>query len=362
LAPVHRRVGVPQKLVRFGPRLCGRNSERAADPLRSAREWERVGEDRQDPIGNVHAQVTGVDTFDDEGEFVASQSRDGVRSPHRLLQCGCDQAQKLVARPMAQAVVDELEVVQVEKHHRDPAVAPAAARQRLAETIQEEQSIRQTGERVVERLVDELSLQPLPLRGVSGDPLQPDRLTVVEDKMTGDLDRDLIAALGDDSHLDDLVSAAGELPGQDPPYQRSVTGRDQVEEVHRQQFRAAEARQPLRRLVHGGEVSGRVRDVDGIESVLEHAPVALFAQPAGGQVEEDANPADECPPPIENRGGGPLHPHDGAIRVLKPIFQGEVLAGLRRPPPLRGHSFRVRMMEGRRPAEAEHLLSGEAGQ
>ena len=67
-----------------------------------------------------------------------------------------DGAQQLVAGAVAEAVVDPLEVVEVDEQHRHLGAPPA---QRVLETVEEQRAVGQPGEGVAERLVLEPSLQ-----------------------------------------------------------------------------------------------------------------------------------------------------------------------------------------------------------
>ena len=55
---------------------------------------------------------------------------------------------------MPEAVVHDLEVVDVEEHDRDPVLAVALG-EHAAQPVDEQQAVRQAGERVVDRLVRE---------------------------------------------------------------------------------------------------------------------------------------------------------------------------------------------------------------
>ena len=75
--------------------------------------------------------------------------------------------QHLVARRVAEAVVDGLEVVEVEEdHRRRPAVAPAAG-DRLPHLLGEHRAVGEPGDGIVERLVGELRLERLALADVA---------------------------------------------------------------------------------------------------------------------------------------------------------------------------------------------------
>jgi hypothetical protein len=84
----------------------------------------------------------------------------------------------LVAGGVAEAVVDVLEVVEVDEQHRD--VGGADGRQRLLDPLGEQRAVGQAGQPVVERLVDELVLELLALGHVPGVEDQAADVGVVE--------------------------------------------------------------------------------------------------------------------------------------------------------------------------------------
>ena len=71
--------------------------------------------------------------------------------------------EQLVAGIVAQAVVDVLEAVEVEEHHADARLRALATRDRLTQPVEEQQTVREPGERVVHRLVREPLLERLAL-------------------------------------------------------------------------------------------------------------------------------------------------------------------------------------------------------
>ena len=86
------------------------------------------------------------------------------RAPCRPREAGAQpvrhRPQQLVAGVVAVAVVDGLELVDVEQQHADPR---AAGLERVLEAVVEQRAVRQLGERVVERLALELVLERLEL-------------------------------------------------------------------------------------------------------------------------------------------------------------------------------------------------------
>ena len=83
-----------------------------------------------------------------------------------------------VAGGVAEAVVDGLEVVEVEEEHREVAAAAGDPGEGVLDTVAEEALVRQVRERVVERLVRELVLEAAPLGDVAEAPHPPDDLAV----------------------------------------------------------------------------------------------------------------------------------------------------------------------------------------
>ena len=71
------------------------------------------------------------------------------RDPGRRLQAPADLHEQRVARGVPEGVVDELEAVDVEEADR----GAGAARERLAQTVEQEAAVRQAGQRVVDGLV-----------------------------------------------------------------------------------------------------------------------------------------------------------------------------------------------------------------
>ena len=61
-----------------------------------------------------------------------------------------------VARVVAERVVDQLEAVEVDEEHREPALVPLRLRERLLQALAEHRAVEEPGERVVAR--DELEI------------------------------------------------------------------------------------------------------------------------------------------------------------------------------------------------------------
>ena len=124
-------------------------------------------------------------TRNDHQEFVAPQARNGVGvAGHRPQPLG-GAAQQLVAVGMPEALVDALEVVEIEKEHGDRTAASTRIHQRPAEPVEREEAVRQAGQLVEVGLVD----QPLLVLLADGDVLLQ-RHEVEDRAVLGDQGRD----------------------------------------------------------------------------------------------------------------------------------------------------------------------------
>ena len=87
-----------------------------------------------DPLGA--RERAGV--LQQHGELVAAEARRGVGVARARDEALGDRAQQLVARRVADAVVDGLEAVEVDEQHREVAAAAGAALERVLEAVEEE--------------------------------------------------------------------------------------------------------------------------------------------------------------------------------------------------------------------------------
>ena len=114
----------------------------------------------QQPLRDGHRVDLAARAVEQQRELVAAEPGGGVALAQAAAQPVGHRAQQLVAGVVAVAVVDRLELVDVEQQHAD---ARAAALERVLEPVVEERAVRELGERVVERLALELLLERLEL-------------------------------------------------------------------------------------------------------------------------------------------------------------------------------------------------------
>ena len=165
LGVVHRQVGLPQHVVRAVP---PGHPERDADARRCAHfltvDRHRLPQTRNQALGHGH-RLGLANSLQQHRELVPTQPGYRVVWPGLRRQSLTDGQQYGVAAAMPKAVVDHLEVVQIHEEDGDG----RGAIQRPGQPIQKERPVRQTGQRVVERLVGQLGLQGQPRRHVLGD-------------------------------------------------------------------------------------------------------------------------------------------------------------------------------------------------
>ena len=125
LGPVHRRVGVADQHVGVG-RLAGRgpgdgDPDAGGDEVLGAADRVGLGEGGGDPVGDRHRLVLVGEAVDQDAELVAAEAGDDVAGAQVGAEARRDRAQQLVAGVVAEAVVDQLEVVEVEEEDPDRA-------------------------------------------------------------------------------------------------------------------------------------------------------------------------------------------------------------------------------------------------
>ena len=139
----------------------------------SLRRRERDAELVEQALGDGQRVVRAVDVLAEDGELVAPDARRRVLGAQDAGDAPGDRDEQLVARGVAEAVVDVLEAVEVAEEHRRRDAVAARAGQRLAQPVLEQRAVREPGERVVQRLVREGDLRARPLDRVADGPREP---------------------------------------------------------------------------------------------------------------------------------------------------------------------------------------------
>ena len=117
--------------------------------------------------------------------------------PKRAGETMADGDQQLVAGAMPQAVVDRLEIVEIQEEDRQRGLAqPAGAIERVLDAIDEERPVGEPGQRIVQRLVAELCLELLAGRDVVDERVEADGATTLR-RPDRQLNRELVAVAMD---------------------------------------------------------------------------------------------------------------------------------------------------------------------
>ena len=271
-----------------------------------AREREGVFEPAEKPLGVV-ADAVGRQVFHEYGELVPAQPGDGVLLTHPAQQPVGDRDQHFVTDRVAQAVVDVLEMVEVDQNQARGADGRRAAEDVL-QPFGQQCPVGQARQRVVEGLMAELFLQRRlvaqgPLQGLGtrarlaglalgvpgeeGDPQDQQQGQASDD---GGDDPDVHGPVADITGVDDQQNRPHE--GEQEEKHQTGAGQGRLAPLH-QLWRSAEGR------VQGGctqeEVGGHPDGVGhlrcdrgagrGQGGVIEAVGAERGAQPGGQQQE-----------------------------------------------------------------------------
>ena len=129
-----------------------------------------------------------------------------------ILQPAADLLEHLVARGVAEAVVDGLEVVEVDEHDRDLRNAAPGAHQGVLDPVGEERAVRELRHRIVEGLVRELFLERLALADVAAVEDDAADVLVVEQVGVLDLEPECRAVAGAAASIRSVCASARPVP------------------------------------------------------------------------------------------------------------------------------------------------------
>ena len=168
LGGVHGGVGVAEHLAHALARRGGGDADAGGDEHLVAAQHEGLRHGAGEPLDQGLLFLGSGGILDQDGELVAAEPGDGVGGTGAGAEALGGQHQQLVALAVTKAVVDLLEVIEVEEEHGDGVPLPLRELERVIHAVAEEGAVGQPGERVVEGLVQQLLLEALPLGDVAG--------------------------------------------------------------------------------------------------------------------------------------------------------------------------------------------------
>src|SRR5208282_345708 len=121
----------------------------------------------------LNGRGDGVDVFGliekENDKFVAAKTHYGIGRPYAIDHSVRNSLQKLVAGVMAQAVVDDFEIVEIDEDHRRPTVVSLRVQQGLRKAVLEQGAIREPSKSIVIRHELNAVFGPLSLDRNAGD-------------------------------------------------------------------------------------------------------------------------------------------------------------------------------------------------
>src|SRR5207247_8788650 len=143
----------------------GHSDARVDEQLLAALE-ERALEGREETLGDLEGAAARA-RLDQHRELIATHPGNRVADADRVPEPIGHGDEDLVALTVTEAVVDRLEVVEVEEEDGESLSRATHPGQRVLQPIGEEGPVREAGEGVMEGLVAELVLERAPLRDVA---------------------------------------------------------------------------------------------------------------------------------------------------------------------------------------------------
>ncbi len=234
---------------------------------------DRLREAGADALGDVqHLRVVGV--AQQHRELVAAEARDRVLRAHAAPQAPGGRDEHAVADVVAERVVDDLEVVEVDQQHGETLLA---RRERGAEAFAERGAVGQLGQRVVGRAVAQALAVAARLRDVARVVDEAADARVVEQVRAPDVEPapGAVGVLHARLEADRVPRAFAQL-GEHRAHARRVVRVQRMDPVH--EVLRCEAEGGRDRRAHVGDRAVQTRDSDDVGALLdERAEAPLVA-------------------------------------------------------------------------------------
>ena len=177
LGVVHRQVGILDQGFRVLP--VGRvkaDADTGRHVQSVAGDVMRFGQRGDDLVG-AFCRVNGLSDFGQhDDEFIAANPAHGVRVAHAGDQALRHRLQQQVAGAVPERIIDVLEMVQIEKQHRQVGPAAAGEHDGLRQPVDQQHPVRQVGEEIMLRQIGHLARQFARLADVAKDDHHADGL------------------------------------------------------------------------------------------------------------------------------------------------------------------------------------------
>jgi hypothetical protein len=147
LGLVHRQVRVAEQILIRQPPVGGREADARADRERAAVDRDRLAQQREHALGRGR-RLAGGRVRQQHGELVAAEPRDEIAGAQRAAQAPRHLDEQRVARQVPEAVVDRLEVVEVDEQDGD---RRPAGLEHLDDGGREPGAVGEAGQRILER-------------------------------------------------------------------------------------------------------------------------------------------------------------------------------------------------------------------
>ncbi len=186
LCLVHSRICIAEHLFGTGV-VCVTKSyadaRRGVDELFSHLEWSRYL--HLDAGGNLFDGVLVFKLLEKNRKLIASHTGDSVLGTQAALQPASHRYQELVTNEVAKTVIDQFEMIQIQKKHCKQVVTiPFRALYRLTEPIQEYEPIWQICQRIMQRVVHQFLFCDFTLRDVARVKDDAGLVRIIKDALT----------------------------------------------------------------------------------------------------------------------------------------------------------------------------------
>jgi len=172
LGAIHGRVGVGEQHVGVRPVIGIIGEPDAASHLKIVPvDVDRLGDRGSDLLQSRGNDVDVLGLIEEQdNEFIAAEPHHGVARAYPIRHAMGDNFEEFVAGVVAEAVVDEFEIVEVDEYDGHPTIVALRVQHRLRQAILEQRAVRQPGQRIVVGHEMDAVFGKLAFDGDPGDP------------------------------------------------------------------------------------------------------------------------------------------------------------------------------------------------